>query len=80
MFAARMGPSEVAKMADRERVRVMRSRLHKGQLRGSLGSSEGCGTRMIGTGPVLSVLRPRVPSSWMAYCGRAGSSKYLVVP
>jgi hypothetical protein len=46
--------------------------------RGSLGSSLGCGTRMIGTGPLVSHFRPVVPS--VAICGLSGSSKYRVVP
>jgi hypothetical protein len=46
--------------------------------RGSLGSSLGCGTRMIGTGPVLSHFNPTVFSP--AICGLSRSSKYLVVP
>ena len=78
VLAARMGPREVAKMAVRDRTKVMRSRFHSGQLSGSLGSSDGCGTRMMGIGPLVSHLRPWVPSA--AYCGLSGSSKYLVVP
>ena len=41
VLAARMGPRLVAKMAVMERMKVMRSRFHSGQLRGSLGSSDG---------------------------------------
>jgi hypothetical protein len=46
--------------------------------RGSFGSSLGCGTRMMGTRPLLSHLRPRVssPATW----GLSGSSKYRLVP
>jgi hypothetical protein len=43
VLAARMGPSAVARMAAKERVKVIRSRFHRGQLRGSFGSSDGCG-------------------------------------
>lgn len=41
VLAARMGPRHVAKMAEMERMKVMRSRRHSGQFSGSLGSSEG---------------------------------------
>lgn len=78
VLAARIGPRHVAKMAIMERMKVMRSRFHSGQLSGSFGSSDGCGTRMMGTGPLVSHLRPSTPFS--AYCGRSGSSKYRVVP
>ena len=78
VLAAKMGPREVAKMAVRDRTKVIRSRFHSGQLSGSFGSSDGCGTRMMGIGPLVSHLRPRVPSA--AICGLSGSSKYLVVP
>ena len=44
VLEARMEPSEVAKIAVIERMRVIRSRCHSGQLRGSLGSSDGWGT------------------------------------
>jgi hypothetical protein len=44
VFAARMGPSDVARTPAQQRVKVTRSRFHRGQLRGSLGSSEGWGT------------------------------------
>lgn len=57
VLAARIGPSAVAKMAVMDRMKVMRSRFHIGQLSGSLGSSDGWGTRMMGTGPVWSHFR-----------------------
>lgn len=41
VLLARMGPREVAKIAARDRMKVMRSRRHSGQFRGSFGSSEG---------------------------------------
>jgi hypothetical protein len=63
VLAARIGPSDVAKMAVRDRMKVMRSRFHRGQLRGSLGSSDGWGTRMMGTGPLVSYLRPSTRSA-----------------
>lgn len=44
VFEARMAPRAVAKMAAKHRMKVIRSRFHRGQLRGSLGSSEGWGT------------------------------------
>lgn len=43
VLAARMGPSAVAKMAVTESTKVIRSRCHSGQFRGSLGSSDGWG-------------------------------------
>lgn len=43
VLAARIGPRQVARMPAKQRMKVMRSRLHKGQFKGSLGSSEGCG-------------------------------------
>lgn len=43
VFAARIGPRAVAKMAVMDRTKVMRSRFQSGQLRGSFGSSEGWG-------------------------------------
>jgi len=46
--------------------------------RGSFGSSLGCGTRMIGTGPEVSHFKPA--ESDVAAWGRSGSSKYRVVP
>ena len=60
VLAARMGPNDVAKMAVRDRMNVIRSLFQRGQFRGSFGSSDGCGTRMIGTGPLVSHLRPSV--------------------
>lgn len=41
VLAARIGPRAVARMPAKQRVKVMRSRLHSGQFSGSLGSSEG---------------------------------------
>lgn len=46
--------------------------------RGSLGSSLGCGTRMMGTGPDVSHFKPA--DSAVAAWGLSGSSKYRVVP
>ena len=43
VLAASMGPNAVAKMAVTESTKVMRSRFHSGQFRGSLGSSDGWG-------------------------------------
>lgn len=41
VLAARIGPRAVARIAAKQRINVMRSRRHNGQLSGSLGSSEG---------------------------------------
>jgi hypothetical protein len=84
----------VAKIDTRESTNRMPSRFHSGQFyrslafdtvirlakctRGSFGSSLGCGTRMIGMGPLLSHLRPTASSE--AIWGRSRSSKYRVVP
>ena len=95
VFAARMGPREVAKIETTERMRRITSRFHRGQFyryhvsrrirlqmesltRGSFGSSLGCGTRMIGTGPEVSHFKPVDPG--VAAWGLSGSSKYRVVP
>jgi hypothetical protein len=43
VLAARMGPRAVARMAAKQRMKVMRSRFQSGQLSGSLGSSDGWG-------------------------------------
>lgn len=43
VLAARIGPRAVARMAAKQRMKVMRSRRQSGQLRGSFGSSEGWG-------------------------------------
>jgi hypothetical protein len=78
VFAARMGPRQVAKTEVNDRMTRMTSRFHKGQFyeitirlqkhmiqeerqrhtRGSFGSSLGCGTRMMGTGPDVSHFSP----------------------
>lgn len=54
MFAARIGPRLVAKTDTMDKMRSIKSRFHRGQLRGSLGSSLGCGESIIGIGPELS--------------------------
>ena len=58
-----MGPSAVAKMAVEDRINVIKSLFQSGQFNGSFGSSDGCGTRMMGTGPLVSHLRPWTPSA-----------------
>lgn len=77
VLAARMGPRQVAKMAEMERMQVMRSRRQSGQLRGSLGSSEGWGTRRMPFSN-LRFLVASVASAEMRLCW--GSSKYREVP
>jgi hypothetical protein len=57
VFAARMGPRQVAKIETMDRIVTIRSRFHNGQFRGSFGSSEGWGMRTIGTGPEVSYFR-----------------------
>jgi hypothetical protein len=43
VLAARIEPRDVARMPAIQRMKVIRSRRHSGQLRGSFGSSEGWG-------------------------------------
>lgn len=59
-MAARMEPRQVAKMADTDRIPVIKSRRHMGQLSGSLGSFEGWGTSMMPSDVVLRVEGKRV--------------------
>ena len=47
VLAASNGDSVEAMTERRQRIAVMKSRLQSGQLRGSRGSSLGCGTRIV---------------------------------
>ncbi len=73
VLAARRGDSVEAMTDSRHRMPVMRSRLQSGQLRGSRGSSLGCGTRMMPSLPCLTL-------AWwgLLVCGSVRSSSVAV--
>jgi len=73
VLAASRGDSVEAMTDSRHRMPVMRSRLQSGQLRGSRGSSLGCGTRMMPSLPCLTLPWWGVP-----VCGSVRSSSVAV--